>query len=314
MIRILANDGIEKNAAEVLRRRGFEVNVNHYEKEELKKALEIVDILIVRSATKVTKDIIDAAAAAGKLKLIIRGGVGIDNIDAEYARQNGISVVNTPNASSTSVAELTIGHMFSLARNIGIANVTMREGNWNKKEYEGIELKGKTLGLVGFGRIAQETARIAAALGMNVIYTNRTGEKKDVAGYKYKDMDQLLKESDFISFHIPFSKGDGPLIGAREFALMKDGVFLINTARGGILSENDLLEAIRSGKVGGAAIDVFEEEPTHNAELCRCSRISVTPHIGGSTREAQERIGDEVVAIIDAFAEKELSNAGIQNI
>lgn len=308
MIRIHANDGIEKSAANDLKSRGFEIDERHFEKDDLKKVIQTIDVLIVRSATKVTKDLIDAARETGQLKLIIRGGVGIDNIDVEYACQNGIKVANTPNSSSVSVAELAIGHMFSLARNIGIANVTMREGKWNKKEYEGIELKGKTLGLIGFGRVAQETARIASALGMNVIYTNRSGKADAAAGYERKDMEQLLKESDFISLHIPFAKGDKPLIGANEFELMKGGAFLINTSRGGIISEKDLLEAVNSGKIGGAAIDVFEEEPTHFIELCRCDRISVTPHIGGSTKEAQERIGNEIVSIINEF-EKEISKA-----
>ena len=311
MIKILTNDGIEKSASEKLKSMGFAVDENHLEKEDLKSAVQHIDVLTVRSASKVTKEIIDAAMITGKLKLIIRGGVGIDNIDADYARKNGIIVANTPNASSASVAEIVIGHMFSMARYIGISNVTMRKGEWNKKQYEGIELAGKTLGLIGSGRIAQETARIANAIGMKIIYTNRTGAKECLLNYSYYDLPDLLKKSDFISLHIPFSKGEKPLIGAKELAEMKDGVFIINTARGGIVDERALLAAIESGKVAGAAIDVFEEEPTTNADLCACSRVSVTPHIGGSTKEAQERIGDEVVAIIGRFFNKEVSNATV---
>jgi D-3-phosphoglycerate dehydrogenase len=301
MIRILTNDGIEKSAAEKLARMGYEVVEKHADQEALKDMVQTIDVLTVRSATKVTKEIIDAARITGRLKLIIRGGVGIDNIDAVYARQHGIVVANTPNANSASVAELVMGHLFSLARHIGISNVTMRNGEWNKKQYMGIEIGGKTLGLIGSGRIAQETAKRADALGMTIIYTNRTGPKECFSTYKYYDLPELLKQSDFISIHMPFVKGMAPLIGTEEFELMKDGVFIVNTARGGIINEKALLKAIDSGKVAGAALDVFEEEPTTNKDLCACAKISMTPHIGGATKEAQERIGTEVVSIIEAF-------------
>lgn len=301
MIRILTNDGIEKSAAKKLTDMGYEVDENHFELEELKEAVKHIDVLTVRSATKVTKEVIDAAMKTGNLKLIIRGGVGIDNIDSDYAHKNGIAVTNTPNASSASVAELVIGHMFSMARHIGISNVTMRKGEWNKKHYQGIELAGKTIGLIGSGRIAQETAKKANALGMKVIYTNRTGAKDCFSEYNYYELHDLLKKSDFISLHVPFAKGDKPLIGTEEFALLKEGMFIINTARGGVIDEKALLEAIKSGKVAGAALDVFSEEPLINEDLRDCLKISMTPHIGGSTKEAQERIGDEVVAIINKF-------------
>ena len=304
MIKILTNDGIEKSAALKLEAMGYQVDESHYDGDGLKEAVQHVDVLTVRSATKVTREIIDAAMKTGKLKLIIRGGVGIDNIDADYARSKGIAVSNTPNASSASVAELVIGHLFSLARHIGIANVTMRNGEWNKKHYQGIELAGKTIGLIGSGRIAQETAKKAGALGMKVIYTNRTGAKDCLSEHEFYALDDLLKQSDFISIHIPFIKGNKPLIGAKEFNLMKDGVYIINTARGGIIEEKALMQAIESGKVAGAALDVFEEEPTANAELWGCAKLSVTPHIGGSTKEAQQRIGDEVAAIIGQFFNK----------
>ncbi len=290
MIRILTNDGIEKSAYDKLANGGFEVVNLHYDSEELKVKIQDIDVLTVRSATKVTKDIIDAALITGKLKLIIRGGVGIDNIDAIYANKNGITVANTPNASSSSVAELVIGHMFSLARYIGISNVTMRNGEWNKKKYLGTEISGKTLGLIGYGRIAQETARMAIALGMKVIYTNQSGVTKSKLDCEYCDIAKLLGKSDFISLHIPFNEGCKPVI--------------INTARGGLISETALLEALVSGKVAGAALDVFEEEPTNNKDLIACPNVSVTPHIGGSTKEAQERIGDEIVNIINKYFEK----------
>jgi D-3-phosphoglycerate dehydrogenase len=304
MIRILTNDGIEKSAYDKLANGGFEVVNLHYDSEELKVKIQDIDVLTVRSATKVTKDIIDAALITGKLKLIIRGGVGIDNIDAIYANKNGITVANTPNASSSSVAELVIGHMFSLARYIGISNVTMRNGEWNKKKYLGTEISGKTLGLIGYGRIAQETARMAIALGMKVIYTNQSGVTKSKLDCEYCDIAKLLGKSDFISLHIPFNEGCKPVISTEEVALMKDGVYIINTARGGLISETALLEALVSGKVAGAALDVFEEEPTNNKDLIACPNVSVTPHIGGSTKEAQERIGDEIVNIINKYFEK----------
>lgn len=298
MKRILVTDGMEKSAVDKLKSYGYEVVEQFYEPEELGRQLQNFDAVVVRSATKVRQPIIDAAMETGRLKLIIRGGVGVDNIDVDYARSKGITVANTPNASSASVAELAIGHMFCLARYIHIANHTMRLGKWNKKQYEGIELAGKTLGLIGFGRIARETAKRAHALGMKVVYTNRSGVKEGFDDYKYLPMDELLAVSDFISIHIPGSKDKKPLIGEAEFAKMKDGVFIINTARGGVVCENALLAALDSGKVAGAALDVFEEEPTKNERIYTHEKISLTPHIGASTIEAQERIGEEVVQII----------------
>ncbi len=298
MARILVTDGIDKNAADDLRNMKHELVERYFEPEALKEQIRDFDVLIVRSATKVTKTIIDAASETKRLKLIIRAGVGIDNIDALYARENGITVANTPNASSAAVAELTIAHMFSLARYIYISNVTMREGQWNKKEYEGIELSGKTLGLVGFGRIAKETAKRALALGMKVIYACRSGKKDGYEQLKCVNMDELLKESDFISLHIPFDKEIGTVIGKKEFEVMKDGVYLINCARGGLVDEEALLEVLDTGKVAGAALDVFEQEPPKNEKLLKHSRVSLTPHIGASTMEAQAKIGKEIIEII----------------
>lgn len=298
MIRILAADGMAKSAVEKLRNKGFEVVEQFYEPEELKEQVKNFDILVVRSATKVRKPIIDGALETKRLKLIIRGGVGVDNIDVDYARMNGIEVRNTPNASSASVAELAIGHMFAIARYIHISNVTMRKGEWNKKKYKGIELSGKTLGLIGFGRIAKEVAIRAKALGMNVVYTNTSGQKEGYDDYKWMTLDDLLSVSDFISLHIPATKDKTPVIGEAQFNKMKDGAYLVNLARGGVVDEKALLNALDSGKVAAAAIDVFEEEPTKNEKLYTHERISVTPHIGASTKEAQERIGEEIADII----------------
>ena len=260
MKRILVTDGMEKSAVEKLKNSGYEVVEQFYEPEQLKEQIKNFDAVVVRSATKVRQPIIDAALETGRLKLIIRGGVGVDNIDVDYAKLNGIAVANTPNASSASVAELAIGHMFCLARHIYIANHTMRQGKWNKKQYEGIELSGKTLGLVGFGRIAREVAKRAFALGMKVVYTNTSGAKEGFNDYKYMKLDELLAVSDFISIHIPCSQDQQPVIGEAQFAKMKDGVYLVNTARGGVVSEEALLKALDSGKVVAAALDVFEEE------------------------------------------------------
>jgi D-3-phosphoglycerate dehydrogenase / 2-oxoglutarate reductase len=298
MVRILVTDGMEKSGIEKLKANGFEVVEKFYEPEELAKEIKNFDVVVVRSATKIKKPIIDAALETKQLKLVIRGGVGVDNIDVDYAKLNGIHVTNTPNASSASVAELAIGHMFCLARFIHISNVTMRQGKWNKKNYEGIELAGKTLGLVGFGRISKEVAKRASALGMKVIYTDIIGAQTGFDDYKFGTLDDILSKADFISLHIPFFKEEGATIGEAQFAKMKDGVYLVNCARGGVVNEAALIAALDSGKVAGAAIDVYEEEPSKNEKLYTHDKVSVTPHIGASTAEAQERIGEEIVDII----------------
>lgn len=300
MIKILVCDGMEKEAIKKLIDDGFEVVDKHYEEEELKENIRDFDVMIVRSATKVRKPIIDAAKG-GKLKLVIRGGVGVDNIDVDYARKNGIEVKNTPNASSASVAELTIGHLFALTRYIHLANVTMRDGKWEKKKYEGIELFGKTLGLIGFGRIAREVATRAEALGMRVIYTDKLGKVRGYERFEFCTIEKLLKKADFVSLHVPFNKEEGAIIGKDQFAIMKDGAYVINCARGGVIDEEALIEALNSGKINGAGLDVFENEPKPNLELVNHPKVCVTPHIGGSTEEAQERIGEEIVETIEEF-------------
>ena len=304
MVRVLTNDGLQKGAINKLTSLGFEVVNEHYDKDVLGTTLKEFDILVIRSATKVNADILDQAEG-GRLKLIIRAGVGIDNIDVPYATQKGIVVKNTPNASSDSVAELAIGHMFALARFIAISNCTMREGQWNKKKYEGIELGGKTLGIIGMGRIGKALAKKAEALGMNIIYNDMFG-RQDSLTYDFLELEDLLKSSDFISLHVPYDKEKGSLIGKAQFDIMKDGVYLINCARGKVVEEAALLEALDSGKVAGAGIDVFEEEPTKNEALVNHPKVSVTPHIGAATKEAQERIGEEVVTTISDFVANSL--------
>ncbi|MFL8711879.1 D-2-hydroxyacid dehydrogenase [Clostridioides sp. GD02377] len=301
MYNILITDGIEKEAARKLRELNFNVIEQFYEKDDLGDKLKDVDVLVVRSATKVTKDVIDKALEGKKLKLIVRGGVGLDNIDVKYAEANGIKVMNTPNASSISVAELTIGQLFVLARFINTANVTMRDGKWEKKKYKGTEINGKTLGLIGFGRIAKEVAKRAELLGMDVIYTDIMGEAKGFNKYRFCDMEEVLEKADFLSLHIPFDKNKGAVITEKEINKMKDGAYLINCARGGLVDEKDLLKALDEGKLSAAAIDVYEQEPTLNLDLVNHPRVSPTPHIGASTVEAQERIGEEIVNVIQDF-------------
>ena len=298
MLKILVTDGMDKGAVQTLKGLGHEVIEQFFEPEELKEQVKNFNVIIVRSATNVRKEIIDSALQTGNLKLIIRGGVGVDNIDVTYAESKGIKVRNTPKASSSAVAELTLGHIFCLARFIRIANITIREGKWNKKQYKGIELSGKTLGLIGFGRIGRELAKKAKALEMKVIYNDILGPAKDCPEYSFVSLDELLADSDFISLHVPGNKDKSPVISKTEFTKMKDGAFLINCARGSVVDEAALLEALNSGKIAGAGIDVFPEEPPQNLELIRHEKISVTPHIGASTKEAQKRIGAEIVSII----------------
>ena len=253
-----------------------------------------MDCVIVRSATKIRDPQVDAGAS-GKLKLIIRGGVGLDNINVDYAESRGIKVRNTPAASSSAVAELALGHMLTMARHIGEANVTMRQGKWLKKEYSGTEIAGKKLGLIGFGRIGNSLAVKCLALGMEVMFTDIQDLECDIC--PQVKFDQVLAESDYVSIHIPF-EGGAPLIGKKEIDRMKDGVFIINCARGGIVDEDALVDAIEAGKVRGAALDVFREEPLTNQRLLQCDKISLTPHIGAATAEAQARIGDVIVDIV----------------
>lgn len=300
MIKVLTNDGLQQEAIDNLKLLGIEVTNYHYSKEELKNILKDFDVITIRSATKIDSDILDSLTNKSNLKLIIRAGVGIDNIDVTYANKLGIEVRNTPNASSDSVAELAIAHMFSVARFLADSNFTMRMGSWNKKEYEGVELAGKTLGIIGMGRIGRSLAKKASAIGMNVVYYTIEGKYDDLT-YKFESLEDLLSTSDFISLHVPYDKKTGYLIGKREFELMKEGVYLINCARGKVVDEEALVEALDNGKVAGAGIDVFEQEPTLNKKLINHKRVSVTPHVGASTKEAQDRIASEVVNIIIDF-------------
>lgn len=298
-MRILVTDGMDKTAMAELTAQGHEVVEQFYESEELGKALRDFDVVVVRSKTKVRAPHIDEAKGSS-LKLIIRGGVGVDNIDVKYAEENGIMVRNTPNASSQSVAECALAHMFACARFISIAGAAMRNDIWDKKAYsKGIELQGKTLGIIGFGRIGAHLGVMAKAIGMDVVATrsSRTSGTDEATGIPYVTLDELLAKSDFISLHAPALPG-GPLVNADTIAKMKDGVCIINTSRGGNVDEKALLEALNSGKVRAAGLDVWAEEPSKNHDLYSHPMVSCTPHIGAQTVEAQKRIGAEIVDII----------------
>ncbi|WP_195972881.1 D-2-hydroxyacid dehydrogenase [Clostridium thermobutyricum] len=299
MYRVLTNDGLQAGAIDKLKELGIEVVNQHFNQEILGEKLKEFDAVVIRSATKLTEDVLKETKG-GKLKLAIRAGVGIDNIDIKYAQSIGIDVKNTPNASSNSVAELALGHMFAVSRFIGISNVTMRNGEWNKKLYQGSELSGKILGIIGMGRIGRSLAKKADALGMKVIYYTIEGKHEDL-NYEFLSFEEVLKNSDFISLHVPYDKEKGALIGENELNIIKDGAYIINCARGKVVDEKALLEALNSGKIKGAGIDVFENEPTTNKELINNPRISVTPHIGAATDEAQNRIGEEVVETLKNF-------------
>ena len=297
-MRILINDGMSAEGMQMLRDAGHEVDENKIPQEELAGKIDEYDAIVVRSATKVRKDIIDAGIP--RFKAVVRGGVGIDNIDHVYAEEKGVKIMNTPAASSPSVAELALAHMFALSRHIVPANLTMRNGEWNKKQYKGIELAGKTLGILGIGRIGYSLAEKAIALGMKVIAYDPFVDSIDI-DVELTTMEDVLIEADYVSLHMPAQK-DGPAIGKDEFVKMKDGAYLINCARGGVVDEAALIEALDSGKLAGAGVDVYVGEPNPDAKLTSHPKVSVTPHIGASTKEAQDRIGIEVAnKLIDFF-------------
>lgn len=315
-MKVLANDGLDQSGIEKLQQEGFEVITDKVPQEELIDYINENQIrtLLVRSATKVRKDIVDACPS---LKIIGRGGVGMDNIDVEYAREKGIHVINTPAASSASVAELVFAHLFSGARFLTDANRKMPvEGDTNfaglKKAYtKGIELRGKTIGIIGFGRIGQEVAKIALGLGMNVVAADSFFEKVNIKvdffngqsvdfEIKTQSKEEVLKQADFVTLHVPAQKEF--VIGEKEFELMKNGAVLVNCARGGVVDEVALLKALDSGKLAFAGLDVFINEPTPSREVLSHAKISLTPHTGASTNEAQDRIGislaEQIISIL----------------
>lgn len=307
-MKVLANDGIATSGIVALEKAGYEVLLNTVAQEQLAKYIDDnqIDVLLVRSATKVRKDLIDVCPS---LKIIGRGGVGMDNIDVEYAKEKGIKVINTPAASSHSVAELVFAHLFGMVRFLHDSNQNMPlEGDSKFKELKkayakGVELKGKTLGILGFGRIGQATAKIGLGVGMRVVAYDPFIDSAHVEidffdGQEVNftidtiSKEEVLEQADFISLHVPAQ--DDYVIGSKEFEIMKDGVGIVNAARGGVIDEKALIEAIESGKVSNAALDVFENEPTPEIKLLMNPKISLTPHIGAATQEAQTRIGEEL--------------------
>ena len=322
MIKILANDGIDAAGKKIFEAAGFSVSTDKIAQENIGTALKDFDAILVRSATQVRKEHIDMAP---NLKLIGRAGVGMDNIDVKYAREKGLAVVNTPAASSQSVAEMVFAHLFTGARMLHDSNRKMPSSDTKetfdalKKKYSaGIELRGKTLGIIGAGQIAKAAASIGLGLGMNILFHRlnnedvivdldfhpAVGHRKVSITFKCVSFTKLLIESDFITLHVPFPKGSTPVIAKKEFDLMKAGVGIVNTARGGVVSETDLIKALSSGKVGFAGIDVFEGEPLIKKELRENPKVTLSPHIGGSTKEAQERIGIELAEKVVEFFNK----------
>ncbi len=315
-MRVHANDGIPASAKARLIEEGFTITTDHIPQEQLASYLnkEGVEVLLVRSATKVRRELMDACPG---LRMIGRGGVGLDNIDVAYAKDKRIKVVNTPASSSISVAELVIAHLTGLMRNLHQANRRMAvEGRTHfkelKKQYEkGSEVRGKTLGIVGFGRIGQWTARYALGLGMRVIYADNHANVESIemeiagqsirVGVKHVSLDELLAQSDAISLHVPAQPGGQALIGAEQLKRTKPGVVIVNTARGGTIDESALLAALNSGHVKAAALDVFVGEPEPREDLLHHAGISLSPHIGAATAEAQGRIGDELCDLIAAW-------------
>ncbi|MEM9824016.1 MAG: D-2-hydroxyacid dehydrogenase [Bacteroidota bacterium] len=314
MVKILVNDGIHPDGKTALENAGYQVDTTKVAQDDLPTQLPEYDAIVVRSATKVRQALIEQCP---KLKIIARGGVGLDNIDVSFAKEKGIQVINTPAASSLAVAELAFAHMFTLARSLHDANRQMptkgdSEFKQLKKAYsKGMQLRGKTLGVIGFGRIGQETARIGLALGMKVMPVDLMIDKAtiDIELYSGENstfsvtlntvpMNEMLANSDFISLHVPFT--GKAILGKEEFAQMKDGMILINAARGGTVDEDALLEALDNGKVAATGLDVFANEPTPRKELLEHPRASVSPHIGASTLEAQRNIGLELAEKIIA--------------
>ena len=300
-MRVLVTDGMDAGAIETLRRDGHEIVEQFYEPDQLGEALRDFDAVIIRSATKIKEPQIDAAKGS-RLKLIVRAGVGVDNIAVKYAEAAGITVKNTPRASSNAVAELAIALLFSCARNISIAGHTMREKKWEKKAYsKGFEVMGKTMGVIGYGRIGHMVGDKAQALGMNVlsvVHRNKP-EGCECGTMRFVSMEELLAKSDIIVLCAP--GGDKPLVDAESLAKMKDGVVIINVSRGSNVDEAALLEALNSGKVKAAGLDVWLSEKDPNWELAAHPAVSCMPHVGAGTKEAQKRIGAELVDIIEHF-------------
>jgi len=310
MKRVIVTDNLSEEGIKKLREFA-EVDVElGLSPEELKKRIPNYDAIVIRSGTKVTEEIVEAGST-GRLKVIGRAGVGVDNIAVETATEKGILVVNSPEANTISAAEHTIAMMLSLSRKIPDANVSLKSGKWDRKKYMGVEVNEKVLGVVGLGRVGGEVAKRAKGLGMKVVAYDPfiSEEKAKDLGITLASLNDTLAVADFITLHTPLTKDTRHLISEKEFAMMKDGVRVINCARGGVIDERALKEAIKSGKVAGAALDVFEQEPPEDRELVESDQVITTPHLGASTKEAQKAAATVIAdQIIDALQNKPVKN------
>ena len=308
--RVLVCDTIDKKGIDIMRSNGLQVDYRpDIKQEDLLNLAKEYDILIVRSRTKVRRDIIDASN--GRLKLIARVGVGLDNIDVDYAKTKGIKVINAEEAAMTAVAELVIGMMISLARGIVKADHSMKQGRWIKNELMGIELRGKYLGIVGMGKIGTRVARLARALGMNIIAYDVVRIDPMLVrelSMVVSDLETLLRSSDFVTLHVPLNESTRYMINENRLAMMKSTAYIINTSRGSVIDEKALLKALRNRSIAGAALDVFEVEPPTDQELIALDNVICTPHIGAQTREAQELaaniIAEKVIHFVKSIAEE----------
>lgn len=295
MIRLHINDPIDKDAYKLLEDSGkFEITMEHFDKENLFRAISDIEILLVRSATKVTREIIEAGK---NLKIIARAGAGLDNVDVETAKEKGIKVLNTPGANSISVAELTIGLMIAASRFIPQGTQSLKEGKWEKKKFKGFELYEKKLGIIGYGKIGREVAKRAKAFDMKIYVYDIVKPENLESFVEFVDFERLIKSSDYITVHVPLNEKTKYMINKSTFDLMKDGAILINAARGGVVDEEALYNALISGKLKAAALDVFEVEPPTDdlrKKLLSLENVIATPHIGASTEEAQKRVGIEI--------------------
>lgn len=286
-MKVLICDPTDPKALELIADEGIEVvNQSDITPEQLLETIPDFPCMVVRSRTKVTREVIDAGKS---LKAVVRAGVGLDNIDVEYAKSKGIQVLNTPSASTQSVAELTVGYLFALARHIPQMTASMKAGKWEKKSFLGTELSGKTLGLIGSGRIGQAVADRAIALGMRVIAYDPYVD--NLPGVELVELDELFKNADYISLHVPHTDETHNILDASSFSKMKDGVRVINCGRGGTIDEDALYNALESGKVAGAALDVFAEEPPEDSKLFDLPGVIGSPHVGAGTKEAKARVG-----------------------
>lgn len=293
-MKVLVSDPLAKEGIEILKKAGIEVvEKTGLSPEELAKVIPEFDGIIVRSATKVTKEVIEAGK---NLKVIGRAGIGLDNVDRETAKAKGIKVLNTPTATSISVAELALGMMLGAARRIPQATASTKAGKWEKKQFKGFEVFGKKLGIIGIGRIGTELAKRAKALGMDVIAYDPHVKTHDHA--KIVDLDTVLKESDYVSLHIPKTDETAHILDKAAFDKMKDGVVIVNCARGGVVDEGALYDAIKAGKVRVAGVDVYESEPAKENKLFELDQVIVTPHIGAQTAEGQLRAGTQVAELV----------------